>query len=591
VDYLLESALEHRALEVAITFLSPVRRASIERAMASMSLTLLTPAEIGRARQKRDELAERYEAMSRIERLYFSGFPRSAERAKRLQLPPGFRPPRAVPDYALRSQVLDSHVHELERSTVFESQWSAAAIFSECDDVVLSAIQGREERDEALVFPYFLPGKEHAELLRIKRMAGGRRYSGRADTQTGIYFAPEMRVEQGAPLRDRGRILLWVEGEKKALALARLGYAVVGLPGVTTAHDVPHRRTTKEYRLHEWVRSHVAVDDREHIVVFDPDIRTNTQVQKAHKCLVAMLWAAGASTVRAVQWPRDVDPEVGGIDDYARFSGDDAAHELIANATEVLTGAIILPSLVIADPCIGAPTKLTYGALFAAADPLGVVTGLSMGKLGASMGRSARTVSDRVSSLEEAGYLTRTPGKRELRRKGWRADPDTYNLTHFAAHSSTPRVQIRGVLRRSHEQAIVLAVLPMDGTPIRTHELGTLTGTKPRALRYVLSELELAGAIGRSHGKVARAVASLSAPRNGKILPIMGSGYVPNYAPTTSGPVYQLTARCALPMPEPKYRAPPPRSQPWLGAVVARGCLRARCASAGPWSKLQQLTS
>jgi hypothetical protein len=516
VDYHLDSALLQRGFHQARAHLSPMRRLVVDSALEATCQRLPSPSEIELARKKRDEIARAYEELTPAERRHFHKWTKCKTRTCPRQLPrrpstsrldasaPYIPAPRAMPHYALRGHVLDQHALDLERSTVSEAQWVDAGIFSECQNVMLHAIMGREESSEALVFPYFRAGRESAELLRIKRMRGGRGYSGPEGRQTGIYFPPEMLVDGGAPLKDRSRVLLWVEGEKKALALARMGYSVLGLPGVWNAADVPHREATKKLRLHEWIRSDVAVADREHLIVFDPDIRHNVNVQRAQRRLAGMLWRAGATSVWAVEWPNDLAPWVNGIDDYANSEGDDAAHELIVNAVPLLTGSVTIPASVLKDTRISAPTKVTYGALFAAANRRGMITRLTLGDLGATTERSPGAVSDAIERLIEVGYVTRARGKRERCGESWSAEPDAYRLNLFGAHRGEPLVHVNAALMSSHEQAVAHAALPGDGTPMRTVTLAKLIGTKARALRYTLEHLDAAGHITRGHGTAAR---------------------------------------------------------------------------------------
>jgi predicted transcriptional regulator len=412
--------------------------------------------------------------------------------------------PSPAPDYALRSGVDLSHIYELESSTIDQAQWEAAGIFSEDRELLLSAMMCRPYQGECLVFPYRRPGKPGVHSLRVKRLGPNGGYGQRSGEAAGIYYPPEMLIDDGAPLRDTRRTLVWVEGEKKALALARLGYVVVGLPGVWMMHDAAHRRETDELRLHPWIREDVVVAGRPHVIVYDPDVQTNPHVMHAQRRLARLLWGAGADNVSVVRWPA-VSSDIGGVDDLASAQGDMAVRQLITDAGPCRIGAVFIPAAVAEDHRLGAPAKVTYGILFGAADTSGHVTGFTLKAMGQSVGRSPRAVSDAMGTLESLGYVTRSRGLVTREKGDFTSEPDSYSLTGYSGFVNGPAYKLDAeMLTMSHERAVLLAALPDDGSSVSNTTLAKMTGQKLRALRTQLSALEAAGVVTRGHGSVAK---------------------------------------------------------------------------------------
>jgi predicted P-loop ATPase len=136
------------------------------------------------------------------------------------------------------------------------------------------------------------------------------------------YFPPNGR----AALEDQSKVLVIVEGEKKAAALAQLGYAVIGIAGVYNAHEANDER---------WVlRGDIAVHVtfRDVVVAFDSDAHTNHDVLQAAKLLAGMLRDKGASSVRFATPPAG-GPK--GFDDLLAASGEAAVRAAIAGAKPI----------------------------------------------------------------------------------------------------------------------------------------------------------------------------------------------------------------------------------------------------------------
>lgn len=149
----------------------------------------------------------------------------------------------------------------------------------------------------------------------------------------GIGSPPYLPANGHAALADQNAPILIVEGEKKAAALAQLGYRVIGIGGVNNAHD-----TNNETR---WVlREDIAIHARfsNVVVAFDADAYANHKVMRAARILAGMLRDAGAASVRFATPPKG-GPK--GFDDLLVASGEatvraaiDGAQPIEAESTE-----------------------------------------------------------------------------------------------------------------------------------------------------------------------------------------------------------------------------------------------------------------
>jgi hypothetical protein len=284
------------------------------------------------------------------------------------------------------------HLRELRSSTISRASALAAGLWSEPDARIVSSILNREMRGGALylVYPYRRPGRPRAEFFRVKRTGSRPRYLQPRRTPTGIFYPPGALA--GGGLQDTRRPLIVVEGEKKALALDRMGYSVIGLPGVWCAHDKAARKATRTLRLHAWIREDVVVQGRTIVVCFDANIRKSGDVRRAAERTAKMFIEAGAADVRIVPWAAAPPRGVNGVDDLAAELGDDAVNDLIASAVPTLPPFDIeVPLDVAAAPGLTATQKLAFGALAARASR-GLARRITLDELAVTLDRSAEAV-------------------------------------------------------------------------------------------------------------------------------------------------------------------------------------------------------
>lgn len=142
-----------------------------------------------------------------------------------------------------------------------------------------------------------------------------------------LYFPPRTLALRR---RQPSTLVVWTEGEKKALLLDQLGYCTVGLLGVSNFHDPKAGKRQKA--LHPWAGKYLRLDDRPHVVVFDADIKTNRDVRLAATRLKRLLEEAGAACVGVVGVP-EVEGG-GGVDDLFMARGEASVRSLIAGAAK-----------------------------------------------------------------------------------------------------------------------------------------------------------------------------------------------------------------------------------------------------------------
>lgn len=185
----------------------------------------------------------------------------------------------------------------------------------------------------AIVIPFFEPGALHPYGFRFKPLKPRQRKNGdkikyEQPSNTGIfvYFTPRASLDGYA---DVARTLVWVEGEKKALAAEQAGLVPIGLTGVANWHDKPAKDAHEGTKIHALAVKHCVIAGRRHVICFDADARTKPQVMAEAQKLAGALIAAGAAEVLFCCPP---DMNAKGLDDYLAAHGVDAVRELIATA-------------------------------------------------------------------------------------------------------------------------------------------------------------------------------------------------------------------------------------------------------------------
>jgi hypothetical protein len=183
-----------------------------------------------------------------------------------------------------------------------------------------------------LVFPYYdLDGNYtgfHRDRLHAAKRKNGkaRHYQQAPNSGLHAYFPASCRER----LRDVRRRVIITEGEKKALAIAQLGYTVVGLGGV----DCDCQRNDKgEYEIIADLKA-MPWEGRTVFIVFDFDPKESTRrnVMRAARRLARCLKRAGAVQVRWVVLPAGLAGSKQGADDFLVREGGNAFDRLVIGA-------------------------------------------------------------------------------------------------------------------------------------------------------------------------------------------------------------------------------------------------------------------
>lgn len=385
---------------------------------------------------------------------------------------------------ANRNVLSNSDAYELmSESQLTEATVARSGVWTERSLHMLAAMRGinlSAEHRTGLVFPYFLPSHT-PHSARLKDSQSG--YRQRRGETSRIYFPTNTRENGG--LIDQ-TTLVWTEGEKKALYLDQIGFSAVGLPGVWMAHDVERRREEKsEFILHPWIREHVLVAGRRHVIAFDPAVSVDGQVRDAARRLAEMLRTAGAADVRVVRWPNDLDCWVDGVDDLAENSGELAVRQLIAGARSLPVG-VSIPLRMIESRELKWTELLVFGALIGRASLDGSVQAVPMRFLGRQIGRERQSVGRALRRLEELGLIGRLLGKAQKHNDRFRRDPDAYQVREHSAELECTWVHPNDV-RLPHGATVMLSVIREAG-PISSKALRSRLRVPPRTLRDWLNQ-------------------------------------------------------------------------------------------------------
>lgn len=200
-------------------------------------------------------------------------------------------------------------------------------------------VEGLRTTDGRLVFEYRdLSGKPTGfERYRphVPRLdANGKpiKYEQAAGSNTNAYIPAASR--QG--LADTSVDVLFVEGEKKALAAAQAGYIVIGLGGVWCWKA----RKGSDDLLPDLAK--LASEGRIFYICFDFDTKSETRakVDSAKRRFAARLRKAGAADVLDVVLPPGPNGQKQGVDDFLVEQGEDAFKQLVSAAKPVPSLAV-----------------------------------------------------------------------------------------------------------------------------------------------------------------------------------------------------------------------------------------------------------
>ena len=241
--------------------------------------------------------------------------------------------------------------HLTETSGLTEETVALARLYSTDDPKhVAELLQKRWRSGGGLVFPYFDLSGEHV-FSRVRPDKPKKK----SDGSVGKYeqpfkiptfpYLPPRSVNEGR-YASAETDLLFVEGEKKALCLDQLGYAVVGASGVWNFHDVAYRHEEERFRLHPVLIDNLIVRGRRCIVCFDSDAASKDGVMLAAKTLAGMLNELNAGEVLLAKIPEypDDSRRGRGIDDLFVEMGEKALRRVITDSVEIKPGSLEDPS-------------------------------------------------------------------------------------------------------------------------------------------------------------------------------------------------------------------------------------------------------
>lgn len=171
-----------------------------------------------------------------------------------------------------------------------------------------------------IVIPYRDPeGKETWQRVRPDQprtfKSSGKSYSAKYESPKGSNsrpYIPPRTLSEGR-LGDETKVLIFCEGEKKALLLDQLGYAVVAGPGVDGFHSKTIRESEGVKRIDPLYEGSMNLRGRHCVILFDADAHEKPEVMGAIKRLAGILEAAGGAPYWTTP-PADGDAK--GIDDY-----------------------------------------------------------------------------------------------------------------------------------------------------------------------------------------------------------------------------------------------------------------------------------
>ena len=240
----------------------------------------------------------------------------------------------------------DHRKHLRDTSGLSDDTINLAKVYTEPTNDEIRKLLGRDswKRGGGLVFPY---PNERGELVfcrvrpdtpRTRKKSDGSREPIKYEQPvgTGLYpYLTPRTLASGTLADSKEALLLFTEGEKKALLLDQLGYPTIGGPGVWGFHDVAHRHAEDRFRFHALLREHVRIQARTVVIVFDSDMEEKEDVAHAARILAAMALEAGAARVLSARIPATSSGDKQGIDDYFVAAGEQAVRNVIEEAQPI----------------------------------------------------------------------------------------------------------------------------------------------------------------------------------------------------------------------------------------------------------------
>lgn len=245
----------------------------------------------------------------------------------------------------------------LEKSFITPELAAQAGLFR-VDSQTGAQIVGRKGGGDysGIVFPYYWPGEDNPREYRLRRdepdleqgsdgsIKERAKYLSPPGKGNMLYFPPGVKP---AWLEDASLPIVMTEGEKKTLALWRLGwhgiagdksrFLPIGVAGVWNWRGVigkiqDERGARRDYRGVIADFDRIVWRGRIVYIIFDANVATNENVQAARRELAKELMRRGA-IVRFVDLP--VSEGINGVDDLLTVKGPEYVLALIDSAHEV----------------------------------------------------------------------------------------------------------------------------------------------------------------------------------------------------------------------------------------------------------------
>lgn len=253
-----------------------------------------------------------------------------------------------------------NHLADLQSSGLTLQTIQLAGIYSEGKSRPIAELLGwRWTKGAAMVLPFRDYDSRQVVMARVKpdnpRTRGPKskpiKYEQPKGTGAVPYFGPRcitgQWLERKLDGKGKPQPICWVEGEKKALLVDQLGLPHIGITGCHNWNDAEKHRNGDGITWAKQLRKYAErfIRGRAHVLVFDSDAFTNENVTLAMQRLAGLLLQDGASSVRFVRIPADVnDPDKGvGIDDYFVSHGEAAARKLFADSEPIEPGSEVSP--------------------------------------------------------------------------------------------------------------------------------------------------------------------------------------------------------------------------------------------------------